>query len=160
MRAARRSFIRPTSAGRPPTGNANLHACRGRFDRRGVGGRLRLQQRCAAPECRPDDVGKQHCRQCVCGPVEFRHGSLLQFATLLLGETAATLGNGVAVDSLNNGYVSGVTYSSAFQTTTGALQTALDGTFNAFVTKFSPEGLPFSIRRCWGVAAPTAWQSR
>jgi len=67
---------------------------------------------------------------------------VLTFATYW-GGTGGDLGTGMAVDSLNNGYVTGPTYSTDFPTTTGALQTAFQGaqgTDNAFVTKFSPEG--------------------
>ena len=64
---------------------------------------------------------------------------VLEFSTYL-GGTGGDLGIGMAVDKSNNGYVSGWTESSDFPTTTGALQTALNGAFNAFVAKFSPQG--------------------
>ena len=64
---------------------------------------------------------------------------VLQFATYL-GGSGGDLGIGMAVDSLNNGYVSGWTESTDFPTTAGAFQTALNGTQNAFAAKFSPEG--------------------
>jgi hypothetical protein len=63
----------------------------------------------------------------------------LTFATYW-GGTGGDLGTGMAVDSSNNGYVSGWTESPDFPTTAGALQTTLNGTQNAFVAKFSPQG--------------------
>jgi hypothetical protein len=60
----------------------------------------------------------------------------LQFSTYL-GGTGYASGNGIAVDSLNNGYVTGQTYNGTFPTTAGAVQTASGETF---VTKYAPAG--------------------
>jgi Beta-propeller repeat len=46
----------------------------------------------------------------------------------------------VAIDASGNAYVTGVTTSSDFPTSVGALQGALDGPFDAFVTKLDPNG--------------------
>jgi hypothetical protein len=59
-----------------------------------------------------------------------------------LGGSGFDTGNGIAVDSSGNAYVTGETQSSTdFHTTTGALQTTFGGgTSDAFVTKLSPSG--------------------
>jgi FG-GAP-like repeat/Putative Ig domain/Beta-propeller repeat len=59
----------------------------------------------------------------------------LQFSTYL-GGTSNTYGEGIAVDSQNNGYVTGQAYG-AFPTTARALQTSSGA---AFVTKYAPGG--------------------
>ncbi len=47
---------------------------------------------------------------------------------------------GIAVDSLGNAYVAGITDSTNFPTTLGAFQTALGGNVDAFVTKLNATG--------------------
>ena len=63
----------------------------------------------------------------------------LQFSTYL-GGTGYEYGYGIAVDSANNAYVTGVTESSNFPTTSGALQTTISSGENAYVTKFGSTG--------------------
>lgn len=59
----------------------------------------------------------------------------LQFSTYL-GGTSDTYGEGIAVDSQNNGYVTGNAYGT-FPTTAGVIQSS---TGAAFVTKYAPGG--------------------
>jgi hypothetical protein len=85
-------------------------------------------------------------------------------------------GFGIALDTLDNAYVTGQTTSTNFPTTAGAFDTTLGGFADAFVTKMDPAGalsdslrtraMPFRSgttarkaggRRC---AAPTAASSR
>jgi photosystem II stability/assembly factor-like uncharacterized protein len=57
------------------------------------------------------------------------------------GETGITEGMGIAIDSLGNAYVTGLTSSSVFQTTPGAYQTRYGGSSgDAFITKLNPSG--------------------
>lgn len=57
-----------------------------------------------------------------------------------LGGSAADGGNGIAVDSSGNAYVSGYTESANFPITSGAFQTSLGGSYDAFVAKLNPTG--------------------
>jgi len=66
-------------------------------------------------------------------------GSALLYATYLGGSTLDN-GNAIAVDSLGAAYVAGSTASPDFPTTIGAAQTALAGTYNAFVSKLAAGG--------------------
>jgi len=66
-------------------------------------------------------------------------GSALVYSTYL-GGSADDVANGIAVDASNNAYVTGETNSANFPTTAGALQTALAGSRDAFVTKLDPTG--------------------
>lgn len=66
-------------------------------------------------------------------------GSSLVYSTFL-GGTDSDLGLGIAVDALGNAYVSGQTWSASFPTTAGALDTALSGHADGFVTKLDPAG--------------------
>lgn len=65
-------------------------------------------------------------------------GSGLVYSTYL-GGTNDT-GYAIAIDSSGNAYVTGSSSSVNFPTTPGALQTALSGRFNVFVTKLNPAG--------------------
>jgi Beta-propeller repeat len=68
-------------------------------------------------------------------------GSAYVYSTFL-GGSGFDAGDGIAVDSSGNAYVTGETQSSTdFHTTTGALQATFGGgTSDAFVTKLSPSG--------------------
>jgi Bacterial Ig-like domain (group 3)/Beta-propeller repeat len=64
-------------------------------------------------------------------------GSALVYSTHL-GGNGSDLGNGIAVDSAGNAYVTGRTFSTDFPTTPGAFQTI--GSGDAFVTKINTTG--------------------
>ncbi len=66
-------------------------------------------------------------------------GSAYVYSTFL-GGNGLDAGDGIAVDSADNAYVTGVTTSSKFPTTTAALQTTYGGATDAFVTKLNPAG--------------------
>jgi len=67
-------------------------------------------------------------------------GTALVYSTYL-GGTGNDAGYGIAVDTAGNAYVTGVTYSTDFPTTTGAFQTTFGGGYGeAFVTKLNPTG--------------------
>jgi len=57
-----------------------------------------------------------------------------------LGGAGIDAANGIAVDVAGNAYVTGVTNSTNFPTTPGALQTVFGGVNDAFVTVFGPAG--------------------
>src|SRR5438445_533450 len=57
-----------------------------------------------------------------------------------LGGSGSDASSGIAVDTQGNAYVTGVTRSSDFPTTTGAFQIASSGGEDAFVTKLNPTG--------------------
>jgi hypothetical protein len=62
-------------------------------------------------------------------------GSALVYSTYL-GGSGGDSGFAIAVDPLGNPYVTGIAGSSNFPTTSGAFQTSLAGSYNAFVAKF------------------------
>src|SRR5207302_3833070 len=66
-------------------------------------------------------------------------GSALVYSTYL-GGSGADGADAIAVDTVGNAYVAGVTGSIDFPTTLGAFQTTLRGDSDAFVTKLSPSG--------------------
>src|SRR5208283_3574796 len=66
-------------------------------------------------------------------------GSALLYSTYLGGNNSDG-GQGISVDSSGNAYVTGYTSSPNFPTTSGAYQTALGGSENAFVTKLNSSG--------------------
>lgn len=67
-------------------------------------------------------------------------GTALVYSTYL-GGSAGDLATGIALDSSNNAYVTGITGSSNFPTTTNAFQTAQAGSFdNGFVTEIKADG--------------------
>lgn len=66
-------------------------------------------------------------------------GSSLVYSTYL-GGSIFDYGQSITVDGNGNAYVTGATGSSDFPFTDGAFQTSLNGTANAFVTKFNEIG--------------------
>jgi len=64
---------------------------------------------------------------------------VLTYSTLL-GGNGGDIGYGIAVDSLGDAYVTGITGSVNFPTTSGAYQTTYTGDGDVFVTKFNPAG--------------------
>ena len=68
-------------------------------------------------------------------------GSALVYSTFLGGSSNTNSGAGIAIDSSGAAYVSGVTASTDFPTTTGAFSTGYNGgNVDAFVTKLNPAG--------------------
>jgi hypothetical protein len=57
-----------------------------------------------------------------------------------LGGTSNDAGYGIAVDGVGNAYATGLTNSTDFPTTVGAVQGAAGGSSDAFVTKLNPAG--------------------
>ena len=90
-------------------------------------------------------------------------GKLLVYSTLF-GGTGREMGMGIDVDLNGYAYVAGVTESIDFPVTPGAFQTT--GSFDAFVTKFNPQGsgLVYStylggtggVERAWGITIDIA----
>jgi hypothetical protein len=66
-------------------------------------------------------------------------GSAYVYSTFL-GGSVIDSGEGIVVDSSDNAYVTGLTESSNFPTTSGAFQTTYGGSTDAFVTKVNPTG--------------------
>jgi beta-propeller repeat-containing protein len=66
-------------------------------------------------------------------------GSALVYSTYLGGSNLDE-GSRIAVDATGNVYVTGITHSTDFPTTTGAFQTTTDCTGDAYVTKLNPSG--------------------
>ncbi|HWB12833.1 MAG TPA: SBBP repeat-containing protein [Pirellulales bacterium] len=66
-------------------------------------------------------------------------GRSLVYSTYL-GGGDEDFGSGITVDGSGNAYVSGITQSSDFPTTTGAYQTTFGGVADAFVTRLSADG--------------------
>jgi hypothetical protein len=64
----------------------------------------------------------------------------LVYSTYLGGTSFFDGGNGMAVDSTGNAYVTGLTYSTDFPTTTGAFQTVNNGNGDVFITKLNTTG--------------------
>ena len=67
-------------------------------------------------------------------------GSGLAYSTYLGGDDDPEEGTGIAVDSGGSAYVTGVTGSSNFPTTTGAFEEADQTDEDAFVSKLAPDG--------------------
>jgi hypothetical protein len=65
---------------------------------------------------------------------------VLTSSTSLLGGRGFDEGSAIAVDSAGSAYVTGVTSSTNFPTTSGALQTSNAGGVNAFVSKLNTTG--------------------
>lgn len=67
-------------------------------------------------------------------------GSALVYSTYLGGALAGNLATGVALDSSKNAYVSGITISSDFPTTSSVIQTTYGGSEDGFVTEVKADG--------------------
>jgi Beta-propeller repeat/Abnormal spindle-like microcephaly-assoc'd, ASPM-SPD-2-Hydin len=67
-------------------------------------------------------------------------GSALIYSTYVGGAAGDSRGYAIALDSNDNAYITGRTSASDFPTTTGALQRALNGTVNVFVSKLNSTG--------------------
>lgn len=78
-------------------------------------------------------------------------GSAVVYATYL-GGTGSDVGLGIAVDSGQNAFVTGGTFSADFPTTAGVSQTALAGGRDAFVTKLNAAGTALSYSTYLGGA--------
>ncbi|MEG4321829.1 MULTISPECIES: SBBP repeat-containing protein, partial [unclassified Microcoleus] len=66
-------------------------------------------------------------------------GNALVYSTFLGKSTSGALGNGIAVDSNGNAYVTGIT-GDGFPTTANASQPTYRGGIDAFITKVNPTG--------------------
>jgi hypothetical protein len=64
---------------------------------------------------------------------------VLAYSTYL-GGSGSDFGGGIAVDAGGNAYVTGITSSTDFPTTTGAFQTTIGGQQDAFIAKLDPTG--------------------
>jgi hypothetical protein len=73
-------------------------------------------------------------------------GSALLYSTFIGGSDGDDEGNSIALDAGGSTYVAGFAGSSDFPTTTGAFQTAYNGTVNAFVTKFYMQSAPGAVQ--------------
>ena len=78
-------------------------------------------------------------------------GSALMFSTFL-GGNQSEYASGVALDSMGNIYVTGLTYSADFPTTEGVFNST--GPIGLFVTKLSPSGATLTYSTYIGVAVP------
>jgi hypothetical protein len=76
-------------------------------------------------------------------------GSALVFSTYL-GGSSGDLVTGVALDSSNNVYVTGITVSTNFPTTTGAFQTAAQGADDSFVAEIKSDGSALTYSTYFG----------
>src|SRR3989442_679598 len=91
-------------------------------------------------------------------------GSALVYSTYL-GGFSSDRGNAIAVDAAGNAYVAGLTFSTNFPTTPGAVRETFGGIFDAFVTKLNPAGTALvystflggsSLDEGFGIAVDTA----
>ncbi len=67
-------------------------------------------------------------------------GSVLTYATFLGGGSSEDGTASIAVDAVGSAYVTGVTQSSDFPTTSGAFDTSYNGSYDAFAVKLDPPG--------------------
>src|SRR5947208_3470273 len=91
-------------------------------------------------------------------------GSGLVYSTYLGGDSD-DLGNGIAVDATGNAYVTGLTFSTNFPTTPGAVRETFGGILDAFMVKLNPAGTALvystflggsSLDEGFGIAVDTA----
>ena len=80
-------------------------------------------------------------------------GSALVFSTYLGGSNNSCLGQGIAVDSSGNIYVTGFTNSTNFPTTAGAIQANPQGGFDAFLSELNSTGTALSYSTYLGGSA-------
>jgi hypothetical protein len=71
---------------------------------------------------------------------KFNAAGQLVYSTFLGGKNDYDRGFGIALDTSKNVYLTGVTNSPDFPTTSGALQRSLRGSYDAFVTKLNSSG--------------------
>lgn len=71
-------------------------------------------------------------------------GTSLVYSTFL-GGISSDFGDGIAVDTAGNAYVTGGTGSTDFTTTPGAFQTTLGGGSDAFIAKIADQPLPIEV---------------
>ena len=83
-------------------------------------------------------------------------GTKLVYSTYL-GGSGRERGSGIAVDAASppNAYVTGLTDSTNFPTTTGAFQTQSKGGFDAFVVKYDDSGPDFGLTGADGSLTPS-----
>ena len=81
---------------------------------------------------------------------------VLQFSTYL-GGSNYDIGYGIATDSSNNAYTTGLTQSANFPTTAGVLNTTAPSAQYAFVTKFSSSGTRVYSTYLGGASSDTAY---
>jgi len=68
------------------------------------------------------------------------NGDSLAWATFF-GGSDFDVANGIALDSLGDVYIVGVTYSADFPVTMGAFDTSFNGGYDAFVARFTGDGV-------------------
>jgi hypothetical protein len=66
-------------------------------------------------------------------------GTSLIFSTFI-GGNSDDVGRGIAIDEIENAYITGWTWSTNYPTTTGAYDVIQNGTWDAIVTKINPSG--------------------
>lgn len=81
-------------------------------------------------------------------------GASLVYATYFGGSDATETVSGMIVDTSGNVYVSGVTSSSDFPTTSGAYDTSYSGDGDVFVSKLSSGGSSLTFSTCLGGSDP------
>ena len=79
-------------------------------------------------------------------------GSGIAYSTFL-GGVGVDFGSGIAIDAAGSAYVTGVTDSTGFPTTPGAIDTTHNGDFDAFVTKLNATGSNLSYSTFLGGSA-------
>ena len=81
-------------------------------------------------------------------------GTALEYSTYL-GGSGGESGSGIAVDNSGHAYVTGATTSKNFPVTSGAFQSTLKGSKNAFVSKLDPAGNGLTYSTYLGGGADT-----